>query len=155
MERIQDLFDDTTATCIADIYEGVANERQAERALDALEKIEGTINDAEAAFDRKELDPILKENIAKQLENAKKTTLTLKRFLEDAQGVGATIDQQQARRDASSLHLILNALQQIAAEVDRDYVKRPHLMHALPPCTGCKTCGDTCETEDKGEEEKD
>jgi hypothetical protein len=154
VERIQDIFDDTTARCIADIYEGVSNPRRAEQALEALEAIKRTIDEAQTAFMDKELDPVLRDNISKQLENAKKTSMTLERFLKDAHGTGATIDQKQAKRDASSLHLILNALEQIAGEVDRDYVKRPHLMNVLPPCTGCSTCKDTCENDENEEEEK-
>ncbi|MCC7568965.1 MAG: hypothetical protein PHW58_07510 [Candidatus Methanofastidiosa archaeon] len=152
MESVEDLFRDAVIPRTERLYSGLRPGAGTKDALGALGELRALVDRFYAHVDSVG-DEELRKAAARHRAHLEELFLRIRRYLEDAAaGPYAQEYADEIRHGVSSLHLLLNNLHEIAREIDRHYVKRPHLMVLdIPPCSGCQ--GGTCPSSKGGTDE--
>lgn len=156
MDSVEGLFRDAVIPRTERLYSGLRPGTGTKDALGALAELRALVDRFYAHVDSVE-DEELRKAAARHRAHLEELFLRIRRYLEDATtGPYAQDNADEIRHCVSSLHLLLNNLHEIAREIDRHYVKRPHLMVLdIPPCSGCQggTCPSSQDSTDAGTEE--
>jgi inorganic pyrophosphatase len=139
-DKIEDVVKGTIFPRLDKLYSGINDLREAQISLDALGELKTILENFKAQMSKNDLDQATYEALDSQYRNAEKLMDRLERFFNDFKQMKTPeFTVVDAKKHVSNLHLVFNGLCDIAKEVDRNYVKKPHLLCGnFPECSCCQ-----------------
>jgi len=148
-DNVEDVVKGTIFPRIDRLYDGINDLREAASSLEALGELQTILNNFKAQIAKNDVDRATQEVLDSQYRNAEKLMGRLERFFNDFKEMKTPeFTVVDAKKHVSNLHLVFNGLCDVAKEVDRNYVKKPHLLCGnFPECACCQKAKEEKEEE--------
>jgi len=140
VDQVEDVVKGTIFPRIDKLYDGINDLRESDTSLEALGELQTILENFKKEISKNEIDASTQEVLISQYNNAEKLMGRLEKFFNDFKQMKTPdFTVVDAKKHVSNLHLVFNGLCDIAKEIDRNYVKKPHLLCGnFPQCACCQ-----------------
>jgi len=139
-DKVEDIVKGAIFPRIDKLYDGIDDLRNSDKSLEALSELKVVLSNFKTEISSNEVDASTMEILDSQYRNAEKLMKRLEKFFLDfKEKKTPDFNVSDAKKHVSNLHLVFNGLCDLAKEIDRNYVKKPHLLCGnLPECACCQ-----------------